>query len=230
MKVLIHTLVWERPEVTELTYKGFDRIQKRLSEAGIDSEVMITSSEPDHTARGILRDYHVLEESNFPVATKYNNAMLHTLEYEWDYLLEMGSNNLLSDQYIQAWIEAAKEGKEFFGLRNFISLHQNHETCTYFYTRKPWKISNLGRGARRDVWERVAEGGKFVHRLEVNNNLDAMSTRMVGKSRVEVISYKDFDAALDIKTGEDMHTHMDHAEPADIKYLISIFPELGDWV
>jgi len=230
MKVLIHTLVWKRPEVTELAFKGFDRIQKRLDEAGIESEVLITSSEPDHTARGILRNYHVLEEPNFPVATKYNNAMLHTLDYEWDYLLEMGSNNLLSDQYLEAWIEAAKEGKEFFGLRNFISLHQNHETCTYYYTRRPWKISNLGRGARRDLWETIGETGKFVHRLQENSGLDAMSNRMVGRNKIEVISYKEFDAALDIKTGEDMHNHTHKTQPADLEYLISIFPELEDWV
>lgn len=230
MKVLIHTLVWKRPEVTELTYRGFDRIQQRLKEAGIESEVLITSSEPDHTARALLRGYNVFEEPNFPVATKYNNAMLNTLQYEWDYLFEMDSNNLLSDRYIQAWIDAAREGKEYFGLRNFIALHQGNETCTHYYTRAARKISKVGRGSRRDLWEEIGKTGRFVHNLERNSNLDGMTNKTVGRDRVEAISYREFEAALDIKTGEDIHVHTHRAQPADLDHLVSVFPELKYWL
>lgn len=230
MKVLIHTLVWKRPEVTKLAYRGFDRIQRILKDHGISSEVLITSSEQEHNKIAKDKGYHVFETENFPIATKYNNAMIHTLDHKWDYLMEMGSNNLLSDRYVEEWIKAAKFGEEIFGLRNFIALHSNHETVTRFYTSKPYKISNLGRGVRRDLWEKLGQTGKFVHRLDANKDLDGMSNRMAGRSKIQAISYKEFDAALDVKTDVDMHHHSNNSEKADIEYLISIFPELKYWL
>lgn len=237
MKVLIHTLVWKRPEVTEITYKGFDRIQEKLDDAGIDSDVLITSSEPDHTAKAILRGYHVLEESNFPVATKFNTAMFHTLEYEWDYLMLMDSNNLLSNQYIEDWIQTAKDGKEFFGLSEFIALQADKKHISKFRTRKSYLHSNVGRGARRDVWEKTAEGGGFVNHPKNNSNLDGMCTRVVSGAALDgdsrrrtTLARGKYDACIDIKSDEDMHEHSRDMQVADIPYLIKLFPELKNWL
>lgn len=228
MKVLIFTTVWKRPEVTELTYMGFDRIQSILKESyDIDSEVLIVSSEPDHTARAIVRDYHVFETDNFPVATKYNNGLKEAMRYEWDYLFEMNSNNLLSDLYIHMWVAAAKAGLKVFGSRNFYALMENKKDYKEFITQHMSKISSVGRGMQREFMESIE--GDFVTDLERNSNLDGMSNQVFGRNNIQPIAYKCFPAVLDIKTGEDMHHHSANLKPIK-KGLISRFPELKHWM
>ena len=241
MKVLIHTLVWKRPEATELTYKGFDRIQERLKESGIDSEVLITSSEPDHTAKAIIRGYNVFEYKNLPVAEKYDAAMHETLNYEWDFLMEMGSNNLLSDDYIKRWVGKCNHNENrFFGSNRFLCLSADRKHTAQFVTPSTNKLTNLGRGVRRDVWERLQDVGLFVPNKERNDGLDTMSNYMAKKFVLGRRGYrhnicKDYDGLLDFKSGEDMHDDSKHVpekrrEKADIPYLIKIFPELHDWM
>ena len=119
MKVLIFTTVWKRPEITELVYKGFDRMQSILKEEGVDSEVLVVSSEDDQTKMAKDRGYHVCETENSPLGRKYNNGMKKALELEWDYMLEMNSNNLLSSLYVRIWLAAARENTPMFGSQHF---------------------------------------------------------------------------------------------------------------
>lgn len=238
MKVLIHTLVWKRPEATEITYKGFDRIQERLKEAGIDSEVLVTSSEPEHTAKATDRGYNVFEYKNLPVAEKYDAAMHETLNYEWDFLMSMDSNNLLSDDYIKRWVEKSnQEENRFFGSSSFIALDSKNEYMFRYKTRRVNILSNVGKGIRRDVWEHMRKVGSFVTDKSRNSNLDGMSNRMVKKFVLGRKGYrhsicKECDGVLDFKSDVDMHDHVSRnaKEKADIPYLIKLFPELQHWV
>jgi hypothetical protein len=229
MKVLIFTTVWKRPEVTELTYKGFDRIQATLKDSyDIDTQVLIVSSEPEHTKIAKERGYNVFETENFPVATKYNNGLKASLDYEWDYILEMNSNNLLSDLYIHTWVAGAKAGLQVFGSRNFFALMPNKIDYKQYLTSQPNRISSVGRGIKRSVLEGVE--GDFVTDLSKDSNLDGMSNKVFGRNIIQPIAFKCFPAVLDIKTGEDMHHHSNMLKQARIPYLISIFPELKYWV
>ena len=103
MKVLIFITVWKRPEVTDLTYSGLDRVQSILKEEGIESKVLVVSSEEYHTKRARERGYDVIEVENFPVGTKQNTGMLHALKlnWDWDCMMRMNSNNLLSSMYVR---------------------------------------------------------------------------------------------------------------------------------
>ena len=228
MKALIWMMVWKRPEVTELTYKGISRIRQELEKYGIDSEVLIISSEPSHTENAKSKGFHVFETENKPLGTKYHNGMKHALEYEWDYIFTMDSNNLVSDEYVKAWAQQAHIGTKMFGCRSFLALTKNKRWFSKFTTRKRLVWSGVGRGIKREL----VENARIVCSLDINSNVDGDSLNKLcpPADRITIMQF-DF-PILDIKTGEDMHKHStDLLKLERYKYdIYRKFPEILDWL
>jgi len=234
MKVLIYITVWKRPEATEITYLGLDRVQKILKEEGIDSDVLVISSEDYHTKAAKKRGYKVIEVENFPVGNKMNLGMQKALEYKWDYLMEMGSNNLLSNMYIRAFAAACKEGFKCFGSGKFYALQSDKSKISIFNVRGRGTFGGVGRGFRRDILEAI-ENKKFW-KEDINSGLDGSIWRNViqpevekNKINVRRLVNNSYPSVLDLKTGEDINKHKGEIN-ADIEFLLYWFPELKHWI
>lgn len=228
MKVLIVTTVWGRYEMTEVAYLGFDRIQKILKEEGIDSEVLIISSEPLHTRIAKHKGYHVTEQSNDVLGTKYNEGIKYAVDkLEWDYLMDMNSNNLLSSLYIRMWCAAAKSNVPMFGTRHFYALTPEINRFSEFNVKNRG-LSGVGRGIRRDMIENCFEEGYFCP-PEVISAIDAHSRRNVEKVnniKVAAICMGEYPSVIDVKTGEDMHHHRSDPHKPKMEFFVSNWPEI----
>lgn len=231
-KVLIVTTVWKRPEVTELTYKGFDRIQSILKEEGIDSEVLVISSEPDHTARAILRGYSVFETTNEPLGNKFNEGLKHALTLKWDYLFEMNSNNLVSDLYVRIWCAAARQGIPMFGSGHFYVLMPDRNRFSRFRVKNQG-LSGVGRGVERGVYEKVLEEVGYICDPEKTSDIDCdtrqRAEKVTGRKVVQICG-GEYPGVLDIKSGEDMHHHATSVEKPRMQFFLDNWPELEDYL
>jgi len=231
MKVLIWMAVWKRPEVTKLTYRGIDRIRSVMkNEFDIDTEVLVVSSEDDHTELAKSLGHHVFEYKNFPIGEKYDEGLRAALDYDWDYMFQMDSNNLVSNDFIRRWVYEANNETLFFGARKFMALLPGKKYYTDFVTRNRTAFSGVGRGIARVVFERAEEG--FCPR-DINSDLDGKSSRLLTleKERYPIL---DLDVGIiDIKTGEDMHKHGGgemHKLSAFKRDIMYKFPELEYWL
>ena len=231
MKVLIFITVWKRPEVTDLTYSGLDRVQSILKEEGIDSKVFVVSSEDYHTKKAQQRGYEVVEVENFPVGAKMNTGMKHALELDWDWdcMLRMDSNNLLSSLYVRMWVAAYKSGLDIFGSSQFVALMPNKVHARIF--NMSIGFGPVGMGVAR----KVLEAQKEWFDLTISKRVDESFWRKVvkpwkqrNKHGVVRIANKNFASVLDIKTGEDINKH--HGA-TDIKreYYTRWYPEIKNW-
>lgn len=234
MKVLIYITVWKRPEITDLTYLGLDRVQHILREEGIESDVLVISSEDYHTEKAKNRGYKVIEVENFPVGNKMNLGMQEALKYEWDYLMEMGSNNLLSNMYIRAFAAACKEGFKCFGSGKFYAIQENKSKVHIFHIKGRGTFGGVGRGFKREILESVTDNKYWKE--DINSNMDASIWKNVvhpeiekSKLTVRRLVNNSYPSVLDIKTGEDVNKHIGEIN-ADIEFLLYWFPELKTWI
>jgi hypothetical protein len=114
-KILILIPVWQRPEITEICFSGLDRL--RLHRDNID--VLVVLSEDDYKSRcnnhGI--DYTFFE--NQPLGAKKNHGLKIALERDWDYLIELNSDDVIKNELLDVYDSLTDD---YLALRNFCFL------------------------------------------------------------------------------------------------------------
>lgn len=157
MKILFYLAVWKRPEITEICFIGLNRLMEKYkseSLAVISEESMIPLCEK----YGIMWLMH----DNLPLGNKKNVGLRHALNLEWDYVIELGSDDIIKDELIELY-------KPFFGEEKFLSCGSiafiNSETgaCRYISKRSPF-------GLARCLHRSVIEEGELYPKL--NAGLD----------------------------------------------------------
>lgn len=112
MRILIYLAVWKRPEITELCFKGIKRLQQH-PDFEIEAAAVISEDEmiPLCEAYGV----HWVMAENFPVGKKKNTGLQFCREFEFDFLMEIGSDDLvlnsLLDDYKKFMVKY-----DFFGV------------------------------------------------------------------------------------------------------------------
>lgn len=170
MKILVFVPVWKRPEITEICFMGINRLQKVpgfevKGFAVISEETMIPLCEK----YGI--DWCITD--NNPLGAKKNFGQKQALRHEWDYMIEIGSDDLLKDEVLTAY----KWDSPVLGLMAFALINTETGSCKSIKTTVP--KYGAGRAIRRDIAERfdLWEGGR-------NKGMDNSSCRILALNRV----------------------------------------------
>ena len=108
----ILTAVWQRYEVLEVFKKGIERIKEH---SNIEIEVVAVGSEGKKSANA-CNDFHYVPFKNKPLSNKWNAGMLKMKELNVDYVLCLGSDDLISNSLLDKYIEAMEFGYDFIGL------------------------------------------------------------------------------------------------------------------
>lgn len=143
MKVLCLTALYSRPEVTEVCFLGLRRLRKRYD---IQPLAVYTGDFAD-----LCRKYDVIgvEYQNEPLGEKWNAGLTAALRYEWDYLMTIGSDDLISEELMElyGWTEEA------FGINRCYVYDLPTGRSAIFENTYP---IGLARCIRRDVVEDLA--------------------------------------------------------------------------
>jgi hypothetical protein len=110
MKILFYLAVWKRPGVTEVCFMGLKRLMeytKGETLAVISEESMIPLCEK----YGIMWVMH----ENLPIGKKKNFGLKQALRLEWDYVIELGSDDLIKNELIDLY-------RPYFGKENFLTV------------------------------------------------------------------------------------------------------------
>lgn len=151
MKILVFLAVWKRPEITEICFMGLERLRNNSplpieAFAVISEETMI----PLCNKYGIKWTMH----PNEPVGNKKNHGLTEAMKLDWDYLLEIGSDDLIKDELIELY--APLMGKfEMFGTKDAVIVNSVDGQCRRLRSDT---VYGLGRCISRQVFEKHCHG------------------------------------------------------------------------
>jgi hypothetical protein len=118
IKVVIVTAVWKRPEIFELFAKSCRVLIEQISES--DIEIVVAGSEGLRSRKMVEQyGFHYVEVPNDPLATKHNAAMLKARTLKPDYVLCVGSDDLIPPDLFREYLVHMKAGIDFIGVTDF---------------------------------------------------------------------------------------------------------------
>lgn len=195
MKILILVPIWGRPRITKIFVSC-------LKWAKLDAQVlMILSKEDQDYSKNLelVKDYDHCIFKNEPLGKKLNAGIEYALDYDFDYLMNLGSDDLIHPSLFGLYRPFMEEKWQFFGLDKI-----------YFYDIISGKLGlsleylwGAGRVISRQILEKLREKGEFLYKNEFFRGLDCNSIDKVKK--LFNIDYKhlkseDFPYIVDIKS------------------------------
>lgn len=123
MRLLFFIPVWKRPEITEICFMGITR----LREAGthhIEALAVISEDEMKPLCEKYGIDWVFYK--NFPLGEKKNFGIQEALKREFDYLVEIGSDDILKNEFLSLYTWGTHD---VFGLNDFIIMNSEDGEC-----------------------------------------------------------------------------------------------------
>ena len=149
---------------------------------------------------------------NNPVGEKKNHGLNEAMKLEWDYLLEIGSDDVLKNEVLDYYEPYIQKGQEFFGAKDALIVNSESGAC---YRVKSDTAYGMGRMVSRKALEKVygvdciakegimargrtvAKGNKGFFRPEQAEELEKLGRlEIIGKPRYKLWN-DDIDKGLD---------------------------------
>lgn len=142
MKLMFFLAVWQRPEITEICFMGLKRLGVEAV-AVISEESMISLCEK-YGVRWVMTD-------NYPLEAKKNTGLRFAERFDFDFLIEIGSDDLilgeLIDQYQKFFVKY-----DFFGVTD--AAYIDAETLRCCRLQSP-AVYGAGRAISRKALEKM---------------------------------------------------------------------------
>lgn len=219
-KILIFLAVWKRPEITELCFRGIERLRMH-PDFEIDTLAVISEPEMVDLCRKYKINFTI--HANEPLGKKKNAGLHCAREHEFEYLMEIGSDDLILNELLDSYKEFISQGVDFFGIRDAGYICSETGSCRRLAT------NNATYGAGRMISRKLLERCNFtLWRDHLSKGLDNFSVFALMKHGVEYKKVKamDFPGVIDVK-GPDNIWPFNHlvGVPYDIE---KIFAKLSD--
>lgn len=146
MKLLFYLAVWKRPEITEICFMGLNR----LRQTGFEMEFLAVISEesmiPLCDKYGVKYCFH----QNLPLGKKKNFGLAQALKLDWDYIIELGSDDLIKNELIEKYAPFFGE-RDYLGIDSVAFLNSKNGSCRWIQSGS---VFGLGRCLSINVLER----------------------------------------------------------------------------
>jgi len=145
MKIHILSCIWRRPQVTELFLAGIRRLQNDFDVSGT---IVVSTDEDMALVTSLLpSNFEVISYPNNPLSNKFNQGLFHAMKSNWDGLLIMGSDDLLSNEGLGLLISSNKPYVGFGDIHFFST-----ETREWrYFNHDSTRLIGAGRLIRREV-------------------------------------------------------------------------------
>lgn len=146
MRLLVYLAVWKRPEITEICFMGLNRLRKN-SRFPIETMAVIS----EESMIPLCEKYKInwTFYKNEPLGEKKNHGLNEAMKLDWDYLIEIGSDDIVKDELIEMYSEYF--GKhEMFGTKDSVIIDSATGQCRRLRSDTPY---GLGRCISRATIE-----------------------------------------------------------------------------
>jgi hypothetical protein len=152
-KLLFFLAVWKRPEITEICFMGLNRL-KNTGKFPMEFLAVISEEEmiPLCEKYGVQWVMH----ENLPLGRKKNFGLREALKKEFDYLVELGSDDLIKDELLELYRPSFERRVSMIGMTSFAFIDSATGRA------KLYKVGTMGtfglaRCFRRDVLESIGD-------------------------------------------------------------------------
>jgi glycosyltransferase involved in cell wall biosynthesis len=162
IKLLIYLAVWKRPQITELCFMGINRLMKHPD---YDIQALAVISEDEMKPLCDRYGINYVYAENTPLGRKKNIGLKHAKEFDFEYMMEIGSDDLVFDDLLNKYKPFINKN-HFFGINDFAFIDTETNLCR--------RQRNKGYyGAGRMISRYVLESMDFtIWRDDLNNCLD----------------------------------------------------------
>ena len=194
-KILIYLAVWKRPEITELCFHGIKRLQ---THPDFSIQALAVISEPEMIPLcekyGIAWTMH----KNEPLGEKKNAGLQMAKDFEFDYLMEIGSDDLILNELLDDYKKYL--GKDFFGISDAAYINSETGECRRLISKSTY-------GAGRMISRQAIEKANWVLWTDkLNRGLDNNSVFALQRKGFNYykVSPMDFPGVIDVKSNENL--------------------------
>lgn len=100
MKILLFLPVWKRPEITEICFMGINRL-KKVGIHQVSAFAVISEEEMIPLCKKYGIEYCFYK--NYPLGEKKNYGLSQAMKIDFDYLVEIGSDDLLKNDFLSLY-------------------------------------------------------------------------------------------------------------------------------
>lgn len=160
-KLLIYLAVWQRPYITKICFNGIIRLRNHPD---YDIEVLAVISEESMIP--ICEQYAVkwVMYKNDPLGEKKNFGLQYAKNFEFDYMMEIGSDDLITNELLTHYLPYLKYG--FIGVKDVAYINTETGECRRLQSKSTY-------GAGRIISRKILEQcGWKLWRDRLNKGLD----------------------------------------------------------
>jgi len=156
-----------------------------------------------NTNYNLVKNYDYLIYPNDPLGRKKNAGMRHAMQWDWDYLIELGSDDIITDMIWLYYVKPFAEQWPIFGINNIYYYHPKQNKAVFMsgyaqdHDGEPMPFGAL-RCIRRDVVEQCMP----LWRDTWNWSMDGASYYKIKEAGyvANIVQISDDPVLLDIKT------------------------------
>ncbi len=229
MRVAIVSAVWQRPEVFEMFAKGIKHLISNCKD--IEFTVIISGSEGEKSKSMVEKHGFIyIEMPNDPLAVKMNATVIRAREFNVDYILGVGSDDIITPELMYKYLEYMNSGIDYIGVTDFYFYDTVSKKSSYWGGyREPYRRGHTC-GAGRLISKRLLNSWNWnVWDIKHNKILDTSIQEKLNRTPHSSVSFSLKDKgvfALDIKSSTNMtpFSLWDNTEYIDTTIIKTQFP------
>lgn len=154
MKILIYLATWQRIDITKICYANLHIFIAQNPQFSF--EVMVVCSETEHVVLAKQNGFNACITDNFPVGAKLNYGLQQALSLQWDYILQIGSDDILNPLLMQHYLPYMQQQHHIIGINSCIYIDMAIKQAKQFTYPEPDKVIGAGRIISREAIENAA--------------------------------------------------------------------------
>lgn len=114
-RICFLTSIWKRKELTGIFLDYINHLKQELQE--FDLTLLVVGSEGEESKKMVLQSGNeYLEYENLPLSYKWDAGLKHTINYDPDMVIILGSDDFISPITVRMLVEEIRSGKLFSGV------------------------------------------------------------------------------------------------------------------
>ena len=225
VRIITFTPVYKRREILEIMLKGVQRLCAH-DPARFDITPFFIVSDP--ADRDIIDRYGYasIEHPNHPLGKKKNAGLRHVMQVcDFDYLLELGSDDLLTSDYLDFFEPHMRQGVAAANIGTAYFIDIASLKVAYWETQR---IIGAGRILSREAIQQIHESGNELWNDDAERGMDTWSWRRLSYCGIHNTLLWVYDTCyiLDLKSPDNLN-HISNYErsPRSQAEILARFPE-----
>jgi hypothetical protein len=153
MKILLFACVYGRPEISKIFALGIERLKKDF-----DILPLTVCSTDEDFDLCVKLDLNPIMRNNRPLGVKHNEGLSHAFYKEWDKMLLMGSDNLISSEGLHL---LTKSRSHHVGFRKMYALDKGTKQAMIHEYHEGTRLIGAGRLIDRHALELSSDRVRF---------------------------------------------------------------------